>query len=327
MPIGENSQLGPKRKWRESSSSGSYEGPVWAVEKSRIGFPQPLPKLPVQLMPIVGDKQQLATWKDCQDEVGSILDEEPLDYIMIGVFMRKGARDVHASPTLLIELNSDLDLALAKSPLVTIGHMLHEKGVKNLRVEIVDPNAYLEEGIYPINYGHPLVKLWPRKIKELVLDILKDVPFSELGVYKYGYTSQAAVPTITITVKEETYSVCEELKSAIVQVCASNGVPGMRVAVIIDEAKMGDLPDAGADGYWACLQSHVKQRGMGHSVGIGSTDAGSLGGYIELVDRQTSSRRPAFLTCWHVLRPGDGDNSLPGQPFLIDWFIFFANSF
>lgn len=326
MPIGESSQLGPKRKWRQSASSGSYDGPIWAVEKSRIGFPQPLPKLPVQLMPIAGNKQQLATWKNCQDEVRSVLDEEPLDYTEIGVYMRKGARDVHASPTLLISLKSDLDLNPAKSALVTIGHMLHEKGVKNLRVEIVDPDADLEEGIYPINYGHPLVKLWPRKIKDLVLDILKNVTFLELGVYRYGYTSQTAVPTITITVKDEKYSVREELKLAIVQVCASNGVPGMRVVVIIDEATMGCVLD-GEPGYLAGLQSYVKQPGMGYSIGVGSIDAGSLGGYIDLVDRQTNLRRAAFLTCWHVLRPGDGDNLLPGQPSPIRGLAFFADSF
>ena len=326
-PVSESSQLGPKRKWRQSSSSGSYDGPYWIIERSRIGFPQPLPKLPIRLMAITGDKQQLATWKSCQDEAAAIVTEESLDFGEIGVYLRKGAGDTSPSPTLLISLNSDLDQDSAKSALVTIGHMLHDKGVKDLRVEIADPNAYLEERIFPINNDHPLVKLWPRKIKHLVLNLLEHVTLSELGVYRYGYSFHTAVPTITITVKDETYNVKEELKSAIVQVCSSNGAPGMRVAVVFDEVMMGVCDDANDEGSLLGLQSHIMRPGMGHSIGVGSSDAGSLGGYIVLVDRQTNLQRPAFLTCWHVLRPGDGTNLLPGQFFPIKCLASSAESF
>jgi len=317
MSASESSQMSLKRKWRESSSSGSYDGPVWSSEKSRIGFPKPIPKLPIQIMPIVGDEHRLATWDSCKKEAASIANEESMDWGEIAVYLRKGAGEAHPSPTLLISLNSDLEQNSAKSALVTIGHMLHEKGVKDLRVEIADPEAYEEERIFPINDDHPLVQLWPRQVKHLVLDILEYVTFSELGVYNYGYSHQTAVPTITITVQDETYSIREELKSAIIQVCASNGAPGMRVAMVFDEAKMGILTDANDDGYIAGLQSYTREPGMGHSIGVGSVDAGSLGGYLVLVDREKNIRRPAFLTCWHVLRPGDGTNLLPCQPFPI----------
>lgn len=189
--------------------------------------------------------------------------------------------------------------------------MLHERKVKNLYVEIADSQAYRLERIFPINSDHRLVQLWPRKIRALVLDLLEFVKFSELGVYKYGFTADTAVPTITITVKDPSFGIREELKTAIAQVCATNGAPGMRVAVIYDEARMHDdtVIDAA---YEQGLQANVTQPGMGHSIGIDNVAAGSLGGYIVLVDDHNRVRQDAFLTCWHVLRPGT-KNVLPGK--------------
>ncbi len=306
---GESSQGALKRKWRQSSSSGSYDGPVWTLERSRIGFPQPLPKLPVEISAITGaSEQQLEIWRSCRDEARAVITEEGLDFKEIGVYLRKGAGELHPSPTLLVSLRGNLDQDLGKSALITIGHMLHEKNVKGLRVEIADPQAYRVEAIYPINDDHRLVKLWPRKIRALVLDLLEYVKFSELGVYRYGYTDETAVPTITITVKNSSYDIREELKAAIVQVCASHGVSGMRVAVIYDEAKMHDRDDGYLQGY----QSYVKRPGMGQSIGTDNVGAGTMGGYLVLADHKNKIRRHVFLTCWHVLRPDD-KNVLAGE--------------
>ena len=295
---GESGQGKLKRKWRQSSSSGSYDGPVWRIERSRIGFPS-LPKLPIETFSIKASEKTLAAWRVCRDETQAIVTEEAMEWKEIGIYARKGAEDTEPSPTLLISLRGDLNLESAKSALVTIGHMLHERKIPDLRVEIADPGAYRIERIFHINHSHPLVKLWPRKLRAIVLDMLEYIKFSELGVYNYGFTAETAVPTITITVKNESYNIRDELKTAIVKLCASHGVPGMRVATIYGEAKMYITHSGALEGY----QSYVMRPNMGHSIGTDSVGAGTLGGYIVLVDHQNNTRPHVMLTCWHVLRP------------------------
>ena len=303
--IGGSSGQSVKRKWRESSSSASYDGPTWTIENSRVGFPQPLPRLPIQTTAVttVSEEQQVI-WKSCRDESHAIINEEGLEFKEIGIYMRRGTGESQPSPTLLITLRNEMNHDMAKSALVTIGHMLHEKDVRNLRVEIADPYAYRTENIYPINSDNCLVKLWPRKIRGLVLNLLEFVTFSELSVYEYGFTAKTAVPTIMITVQDASYNVREDLKSAIVQVCAANGAPNMRVAVIYEDVRMHEEDAFEIDeGYKQGFQALVQRPGMGHSIGIDDIAARTLGGYIILVDDENQSRTHAFLTCWHVLRP------------------------
>lgn len=81
---------------------------------------------------------------------------------------------------------------------------------------MADPNAYIEKSIFPNNHDHPSVELWPWMIRDFVLDKLELVDFSELGVFNYGYSMQDAVPTVTITVEDESYDIqpTEKTRSA-----------------------------------------------------------------------------------------------------------------
>ena len=305
---------GQKRKWREASSSSSYDGPILAMQESRIGFPQPLPKLPVTVRPIMGDKDQLEIWKLCQETTVEIISEEGLAFDEVALYSRKGAGDMHFSPSLLISLKTIFEEHSAKNALITIGYMLHELGVKNLQVEMANPMAYQQKSVFPVSHDHPLVTLWPHHIRDMVLRELENVPFSELGVYSYGFSIEARA-TITITVENESVDVQEDLRSAIIGICESHGISEMHVAFIIDQAKLGGPPvtaqDEVDDGFFEGMQSYAERPGMGHSIGVGDNDAGTLGGYLCLVDHSKNIRKMVFLTCWHVLRPGDGSNKLP----------------
>lgn len=232
----ENTPL--KLYWRQSPSSVSYHGPNLAVEDSRGGFPKPLPRLPAQSFAISGggDEKWLGKLRSCKDEAREIVTEGLL-WGEICVFLRKEAGEAQPFPTLIIILLEDIDHGKLESALVTIGYMLHEKNVKDLRVEIAGPNAYAkeEERVFVMDVNHPIVELWPRQIRLKVLDLLRDVRWSEVGVYTYGYNFRTAVPTVTIAVKDDTCGMTEEFKRAIEQVCAENGAPGMRVAVLFGE--------------------------------------------------------------------------------------------
>ena len=50
----------------------------------------------------------------------------------------------------------------------------------------------------------------------------------------------------------------------------------------------------------------MKKVPMGHSIGMEKTGAGTLGGYLVLVDPSNPlDRKTVFITNWHVLRPSD----------------------
>lgn len=82
FPAGESA--GQKRKWRHSPNSSSYDGPVLSIQKSRIGFPQPLPNLPVKPTLAMAGEQQLAAWNSCQEATVEIISEEGLEFDEVG---------------------------------------------------------------------------------------------------------------------------------------------------------------------------------------------------------------------------------------------------
>lgn len=181
--------------------------------------------------------------------------------------------------------------------------MLRCNNATDLRAEIMEPDALEVKKVYPVACDHPLVELWPNKIRSRVLDALKFIEWSEVGVYNFGFSRKTSVTSVVITVRAEEYDLREELKTNIGEICASAGVLGIPTEVIFDQTTMSLGYHSGIWGAEAGLQSYCQRPGMSHSIGARSpgAGAGTVGGYIALVDPKTNNRRSCILTTWHAI--------------------------
>lgn len=81
-------------------------------------------------------------------------------------------------------------------------------------------------------YDYPLVSIQPKILRQLILDILKDAYWCELGVYTYGRTEEEAEPSIVITTPDKKKSDWNNLGERIRKVCAENGLSDLKMVVV-----------------------------------------------------------------------------------------------
>lgn len=93
------------------------------------------------------------------------------------------------------------------------------------------------------------------------------------------------------------------MRKRLLKICA--GFDAHQLNVVIEEGRTfkGFDRDAGSK---KGRQSYVEKVSMEYSIGMENTDAGTLGGYLVLVDSKNPlDRKTVFMTNWHVLRPSD----------------------
>ena len=311
FPPGEGYSL--KRKWEErssqrsssGSSSGSYDGPIVRSEPSepRAGFPVPLPQLPLNFKSIPSNHARIPVWQECQSHVRDIFDEAGIDFETIGTSMVKGKNEPHAKPTIVIRVKPNTDKSLWKSTLITVGKMLHSNNALELHVTILEPEAEEQDHAFAIPDDHPLIKIWPERLEDTVLEIVDDIDWLQLNVCKWGRTEQAAKPSILIIVKDKTEAPWDKVCQTIRETCASRGAADLGVAVEEGELMGAFGDDPGARQGHQSLQQEIP---MGYSIGVEPTGGGTMGGYLVLVDpKKPQEKTPIFLTNWHVVRPSN----------------------
>ena len=310
-PPGERYPL--KRKWEvrssqrssSGSSSDSYDGPSVRLELSepRAGFPAPLPQLPLNIKGIFSDDARIPVWQECQSHVRDIFDEAGIDFESIGTYMVKGKNEPQAKPTIVIRVKSNTNKSLWRPTLITVGKMLHSNNALELHATILEPEAEEQDNAFSIPGDHPLIKIWPERLKHAVLEIVDDIDWLQLSVCKWGPTEQAAKPSILIIVKDKTEAPWDKICQTIRETCASRGVAYLGVAV-----EEGELIGAFDDDPGARQGHQSFQQGipMGHSISVKPRGGGTMGGYLVLVDpKKPQEKTTIFLTNWHVVRPSN----------------------
>ena len=162
------------------------------------------------------------------------MQEAKIDFTEIGTFMVKGVHEPHeteANPTILITVKDSTDKALWRPTLNAIGHMLHVHDALDLHVIIMDPKAEEHKYAFSGPWDHPIVELWPEKLRDPVLELIEDFSWLSVGVSDWGLTEHNAKPTIVIIVKDKKEAPWDELTREILQICAAGGAPYLEVAV------------------------------------------------------------------------------------------------
>lgn len=85
---------------------------------------------------------------------------------------------------------------------------------------------------YIIPFDHPLVSLYPKALRQPILNILKDIDWREIGVYNYGRTEGEAEPTIVVVTSDKRKLDIISLGERVHEVCAENGAPDLKMVVI-----------------------------------------------------------------------------------------------
>lgn len=189
----------------------------------------PLPQLPLNFKSIPSNHARIPVWQECQSHVRDIFDEAGIDFETIGTSMVKGKNEPHAKPTIVIRVKPNTDKSLWKSTLITVGKMLHSNNALELQVTILEPEAEEQDHAFAIPDDHPLIKIWPERLEDAVLEIVDDIDWLQLNVCKWGRTEQAAKPSILIIVKDKTEAPWDKVCQTIRETCASRGAADLEL--------------------------------------------------------------------------------------------------
>jgi hypothetical protein len=246
----------------------------------------------------------LPLWRECLAEVNAILEEEKLDFDSIRVEIVKGADEKHSKPTIMIRVPEGTDKSRWRSILITVGQMLHVKNSLELQVMIIEAEVEEPKRAFSIEANEPLMHVWPRSLKKPIYELIEDMDWLELSVCNWGRTRDSAKPTVLIIVEEEIEGAWDEVCRQISGICAASGLPSLQV--VVEEGELTGAFKAEDAGHKQGYQSYEEKIPMGHSIGIEGKGAGTLGGYLNLIDPENpANKTTVFLTNWHVVCPSD----------------------
>lgn len=303
------------RSWQGGQPQAGYDsgdefgGQLIQLEDFRAGFPKPLPKKPVRMLPIATNPR-LEVWTRCRDLTLLICRDEKLSFREIGVYMLQGARDETPRTTLQIVVDDNHQHDLWRTVLNLIFLMLQEEVATDLAALIACAKVPDPKFIFAVEYGHPLVQLWPNKLLHPVVKLLHNyrLDFGAVEVFHYGTRPETAVPTILITVEDEYADrrAWDMARKEITDLCHSEGC---ELPLVLKEGNCSFakdqmlIPTGGV-----ANKVYSKLIHMGSSIGIEKKGSGTVGGYLRLINRQTGGLISiAGLTNYHVIRPSAKD--------------------
>lgn len=288
------------------NSSDEHDGPDIRIEEFRCGFPKPLPKNLRIVEFALHQRNQV--WGRCVDKTIPICHELGLNFQVVGVHMHvRGPKDAQRTPTLHICVHDESVQPSWKPTLIRISHMLRAEGALDLHV-LIRCNKIPQRYIFAIEFDHPLVQLWPKKLLNPVVSIIESyrLDFGAVEVFRYGPKLENAPPTILITVKdeddEEEETTWERARSDITRYCQSEGAD---LSVVFQEHMIADTRPKLTATVGAVGRVYDQPIPMGTSIGVEQMGTGTLGGYLQLKDRDTGSVKVVGLTTYQTVRGSD----------------------
>ena len=311
---GGSSSRDPRSRHGEQPQAGYDSGDEFGeqliqLEDFRAGFPKPLPKKPVRMLPIITNSR-LEVWTRCRDLTLQICLDEKLSFREIGVYMLQGARDQTPRTTLQIVVDDDHQHDLWRTVLILISIMLQEEVATDIAVLIACAKVPDPKFIFAVEYGHPLVQLWPNKLLRPVVAILYNhrLDFGAIEVFHYGTRPETAVPTILITVEDE-YANRRAWDMARMDITNLCHAEGWELPLVLKEGNCSFAKDqmfTPTQGVANKVYSKVVH--MGSSIGIETKGSGTVGGFLKITNRQTGALvKVVGLTNYHVVRPSIKD--------------------
>ncbi|OJD12425.1 hypothetical protein AJ78_06976 [Emergomyces pasteurianus Ep9510] len=291
-----------KNSSEESETSvSSTESIIDASYPFRLGFPAPLPALPVPHS--LCDENFPVSHDEIIREVTSLLDQRGISWGSVVVVSRRASATVSDQrPTILITapaVKDDSWYLLVKDT----QEYLVKCSLDKVCLEIYDPESLKIPAHFPIEPEHPIVSVWQKLVKDIITVLAPLCWYSLSGVRRgYGNNPQSNPVTIVITSKypahlshtKRTIQLrCEQYNLSKIEVCF------LQVDTIFAAGGFR-LPDEGRD---FALSSDLSP---GASIGLSSEPraTGSLGG--KLIVRRGNEIHELGVTNFHIVASHQG---------------------
>lgn len=283
-------------KSSSGSSSGSYDGTIVKLAET-ISATEYLPSKPIQYLPLTNHPSQTA-WNACRKHAVQILEDVGINWTSLLIQLERDSSN-RIRPIMLIMVTDASRHELWRDTTILLDKMLYVRDIRDLAIEFSVPEGP-DNFCFPIEPAHPLVALWPQKLRLPVVMILEQsTPWQTMSVFRYGLSNSSATPTVLITVpdiKSQDYSALEHvLNNELSRLHASS----LRVKIVQGELNgriNAELPTGGLS-----LQTYAKLANMGCSIGTDDRGSGTLGGYVR-ISKGDGKTRICALTNFHVVR-------------------------
>ncbi|OJD17248.1 hypothetical protein AJ78_02630 [Emergomyces pasteurianus Ep9510] len=252
----------------ESETSGPFtESIIDASYPFRLGFPAPLPALPVRHS-VCDEKNFPVRYDGITREVTSLLNQRGISWGSVVVVSRRASATVSDQrPTILIAAPSSERRLLVKCSL------------DKVCLEIYDPESLKIPAHFPIEPEHPIVSVWQKLLRDIII-ILDPLCWYSLSVVQRGYSNNAQSNPVTIIITSMYPSPLSHTKRTIQLRC--------------ERYNLGKIE--GRD--FVLLSSDLSP---GASIGPGSEPraTGSLGG--KLIVRRGNEIHELGVTSFHIV--------------------------
>jgi len=277
----------------------------------RIGSPYPLPVLPVETERVAKNTEAFQSYQEHHDSILSILDQEDVAVIATGLVHRMHTGDAPSNDNATVIILSDAkkgsDVPVKwERAVCKIREFLLHKGI-NIRVEIIDYQAYVGAIASPILHEHTdVIKGWG-KATEKVFETIKNKKWLSVDILHCGLRDPVGhSPTVVISAQDADD---EDWWTNIIPIVRSKA-PGFDVELRYATSVL--QPAANSDDQeglerTVTAKSYDKNVWMGASCGpkeIGSGVTGTIGGALEL--SKNGETFNCAITCHHVLFDLDG---------------------
>lgn len=287
------------------SSEEEHPYPNIESEEFRCGFNKPLPMEPIRLAAIWGERR-VNVWRNCTEQAVTICKGKDLEVSEIGTYMICGAYSESFAPTILISVKNDTQKALWKPILINISRVLLEEDCQELHA-LISCTSVLEipeMHIFPVEPKNLLVNLWPELMLKNVLWILRwhHLYFDSVEVFYLGETRDQSLLKILITTRNIEQVNWNKAKAEVESYCVAKGFP---LGVVIERGRIAITRASPTLTGGFVERGYIQSVPMGTSVGVLAKGEGSLGGYIQLRDRQSGAVQVFAMTNYHVVRGDD----------------------
>lgn len=286
-----------KKSSEESETSiSSTASVIDASNPFRLGFPAPLPALPVGHSSC--DEKFPVSYDDIIREVTSLLKRWDISWVSVVVVSRRASAIVSDKrPTIIITAQAVKDDSWYLFVKDTQEYLL-KSSLDKVCVEIHDPDGLKIPAHFPIEPEHPIVSVW-QKLQKDIITVLTPLCWYSLSVVRRGYDNNAQSNPVTIIITSKYPSELSHTKRTIQLRCQQYNLDRIEVCFVqvdtIFAAGGFRYPDEGRD---FAVTSDLSP---GASIGLSSEPRATLSLGGKLIVRRGIEIHELGVTNFHVV--------------------------
>ncbi|KAL5342149.1 hypothetical protein BJX70DRAFT_386274 [Aspergillus crustosus] len=200
-------------------------------------------------------------------------------------------------------------------------HYLHDRGLKGVSVEIVDPKSEQRPMIHGCLPNDSIFPIW-RQVAMAIFNHIDQTGVFTIGCFRIGNSNERlrCAPTILLGVDRNVKRDWKQVREAVVGVLDAHGLN--TVAVIIrkdNQVTRGGSLDSGDKGATPEDCRHDPKLGTSICPGGMKDGQGTLGGWVEVKNPKSGDWIPFALTSSHCCFPADDGLSAADLEVIQKW--------